>query len=113
MQWNLKTTDSTPHEDNLCGTKEDVMQDLMNFHQKNEWPDNWILEPVLLLDWVTSKWNVCDFEPIPDTIDAIEEIENRLTEIHGEKITLTSFTCRSGLLNYADQDGEICLTEIY
>ena len=68
---------------------------------------------MIMLDWVTTKWNVCDFEPIPDTVDAIEALEDTLAKIHGEEITLSTFTCNSGLLNYVDQDGEICLTEVY
>jgi hypothetical protein len=65
------------------------------------------------LEWVTTKWNVSDFEPIPDTVDAIEALEARLEKIHGEEISFQNYTCNSGLQNYIDQEGEICLTEVY
>lgn len=68
---------------------------------------------MIFLDWATDKWNVQDFEPIPDSVDAIEALEARLSKIHGEEINFESFTCNSNLLNYIDQDGEICLTQVY
>lgn len=68
---------------------------------------------MIFLDWVTDKWNVNNFEPIPDTIEAVRDLEARLAKIHGEEITFESFTCNSGFQNYIDKDGEICLTEVY
>jgi len=39
---------------------------------------------MIFLDWATDKWNVQDFEPIPDSVDAIEALEAKLSKIHGE-----------------------------